>query len=89
MDATTIGVDLAKRVIQVAVADRTHRVRAQYRFTRLQFERFLREQPPTHVVMEACGSAHFWGRRARAFGHRVSLVPAHRPVQLYHHCVGP
>ncbi len=76
MDATTIGVDLAKRVIQVAVADRTHRVRGHYRFTRTQFERFLREQRPAHVVMEACGSAHFWGRRARACGHRVSLVPA-------------
>jgi transposase len=26
--------------------------------------------------MEACGTAHFWGRSARAAGHRVSLLPA-------------
>ncbi len=76
MDATTIGVDLAKRVFQVSVADRTHRVVARHRFTRRQFERFLRAQPPAHVVMEACASAHFWGRHAREWGHHVTLVPA-------------
>jgi transposase len=76
MDATTIGVDLAKRVFEVAVANRTCRVIARHRFTRPQFERFLRAQPPAHLVMEACASAHHWGRLARQLGHRVSLIPA-------------
>lgn len=76
MHATTIGVDLAKRVFEVAVADRNWRVVARHRFTRLQFERFLRAQPPAHVVMEACGTAHFWARFARAQGHEVSVLPA-------------
>ena len=76
MHATTIGVDLAKRVFEVAVADRNWRVIARHRFTRPQFERFLRTQAAVHVVMEACGTAHFWGRFAREQGHQVSLLPA-------------
>jgi transposase len=36
------------------------------------------------VVMEACGTAHFWGREAEARGHRVRLLPPHavRPYVL-------
>ena len=30
------------------------------------------------MVMEACGSAHYWGRQARALGHEVHLLPAHQ-----------
>jgi transposase len=76
MDATTIGVDLAKSVFEVAVANAQWRVVARHRFTRPQFKRFLREQTPTHVVMETCGTAHFWARLAQGHGHRVSLLPA-------------
>jgi transposase len=34
--------------------------------------------------MEACGTAHFWGREAEARGHRVVLIPPHavRPYVL-------
>lgn len=76
MDATTIGVDLAKSVFEVAVADRNWRIVARHRFTRSQFDRFLRTTAPVHLVMEACGTSHFWARLAQAHGHRVSLLPA-------------
>jgi hypothetical protein len=49
---TTIAVDLAKSVFEVAVI--------RHRFTRAQFERFLTAQTPAHLVMEAWGTAHFW-----------------------------
>jgi len=75
MDATTIGVDLAKSVFEVAVADRNWRIVGRHRLTRPQFERFLRTTSPTQVVMEACGTSHFWARLAQAQGHRVSLLP--------------
>jgi len=68
MDATTIGVDLAKSVFEVAVANSQWRVVARHRFTRPQVERFLREQPPTHVAMETCGTAHSWARVAQTHG---------------------
>jgi len=75
MNATTIAVDLAKTVFEVATADAQNHVLSRHRFTRTQFARFLREHPPAEIVMEACGTAHHWGRTARACGHHVTLLP--------------
>lgn len=77
MDATTIGVDLAKSVFELALANGVWRVIGRKRLTRSQFERFLAGQPSAHLVMEACGTAHYWARRARDLGHRVTLLPPH------------
>ncbi len=75
MDATTVGVDLAKTVFEVAIANGQWRIVSRQRLNRAQFARFLTETPTTHVVMEACGMAHYWGRMAQQHGHRVTLVP--------------
>lgn len=75
MDATTIGVDLAKTVFELALANAAWRVIRRKRLTRPQFERFLATHPAAHVVMEACGTAHHWARVARIHGHRVTLLP--------------
>ncbi len=75
MDATTIGVDLAKTVFELALANAAWRVIGRRRLTRPQFERFLATHPAAHLVMEACGTAHHWARVARAHGHPVSLLP--------------
>lgn len=82
MDATTVAVDLAKTVFEVAMADTQWRIIGRQRLGRAQFRRFLTTTAPTHVVMEACGSAHHWGRLAQQAGHRVSLLPA-RYVRPY------
>lgn len=76
MDATTIGVDLAKNVFEVAVANGSWRVVGRHRLTRAQLETFLCQQAVAHVVMEACGTAHYWARLAQRQGHRVTLLPA-------------
>jgi transposase len=75
MDATTVGVDLAKTVFELAIANAQWRIVSRQRLNRQQFTRFLAETPATHVVMEACGMAHDWGRMAQQHGHRVTLVP--------------
>ncbi len=76
MEATTIAVDLAKDVFQVALANRAGRVIGRRRLTRRQFERWLETVGVgTDVVMEACGTAHYWGRRAQARGLRVRILP--------------
>ena len=70
MDATTVAVDLAKDVFEVAFANRAGRILDRKRLTRRQFERIRRRprrRAPT-VVMEACGTAHYWGRRCQARG---------------------
>jgi transposase len=75
--STTIAIDVAKSVFEVALADRPGRVGQRYRLSRGQFVRFLTSQRPATVLMEACGMAHYWGRRAVACGHRVVLLPPH------------
>jgi transposase len=77
MKSTTIAVDLAKSVFEVAVSQRAGQVGRRARLSRGQFARFLAEQAPATVVMEACGTAHYWGREAEARGHRVVLLPPH------------
>ena len=77
MNSTTIAVDVAKSVFEVAVSVQPGHVRERHRLSREGFGRFLAEQPPATVLLEACGSAHHWARRAHGHGHRVVLVPPH------------
>jgi transposase len=71
-----VGVDLAKSVFQLAVADGAWRVVEQQRLTRLQFERWFINRAVGLVVMEACGSAHYWARWLNGLGIDVRLLPA-------------
>jgi transposase len=77
MNSTTVAVDLAKNVFELAVADGQWRIVERQRLNRARFTRFFVHRPPCQVVMEACGSAHYWGRRIVAEGHSVRLLPAH------------
>jgi transposase len=76
MDPTTVGVDLAKSVFQLALADQHGHLIGHRRLSRPQFDRFLATTPPCRLILEACGSAHHWGRTAQGHGHQVSLLPA-------------
>ena len=75
--STTIAIDVAKSVFEIAVSHRPGRVAKRERLSREQFARFLATHRPATVLMEACGMAHFWGRHAAAAGHRVVLLPPH------------
>ena len=75
MNATTVAVDLAKNVFELAVADQHWRVIERHRLTRGQFERWFANRAVCRVVMEACGSAHHWARWLIALGIEVRLLP--------------
>jgi hypothetical protein len=77
MKSTTIAVDLAKSVFQDAVSQRPGKVSESHRLTRKQFLRFFGERQPALVLLEACGTAHYWARELRAIGHQVELLPPH------------
>lgn len=77
MEHTTIAVDLAKSVFQIAVSHRPGRVDEERRLSRDRFVAFFAQQPPATVILEACGSAHYWARQLQPFGHSVRLLPAH------------
>lgn len=75
MSSVTIAVDLAKHVFELAVSSTAGRISERRRLSRSQFERFWADRPGGRVVMEACGSSHYWGRRLRAMGFEVVLLP--------------
>jgi transposase len=76
MNAITIGLDIAKSVFQVHGEDATGKVVFQKRLRRTQVEPFFTKLAPAVVGIEACGSAHHWGRTLQALGHEVRLIPA-------------
>jgi len=74
-NVTIIGVDLAKLVFQVHGAGSDGSVIYRKKLSRLQFSKFMADQPACVVAMEACGSAYYWARMMEDFGHEVRLVP--------------
>ena len=75
MNSTRVAVDLAKTVFQVAISTEPGRVDGHRRMSRERFRRYFSEQASVEVLMEACGTAHHWGRELEALGHRVRLLP--------------
>lgn len=72
----TIGVDLAKNIIQVSVVSSSNKERLNKALTRKKFSEFLVKQQPSLVAFEACASAHYWGRVAIRLGHEIKIIPA-------------
>lgn len=69
-----VGIDLAKRSFHVyGVDERGQRVISKT-FTRTRLCEFMANLPACTVAMEACGSAHYWARTFRAYGHEVRLI---------------
>jgi transposase len=76
MPTTIIGIDLAKNVFQLHAEDASGTVLWRKRLRREALGVFLRKQPAALIGMEACGSAHYWGRELGALGHEVRLMHA-------------
>ena len=70
-----IGIDLAKRVFQVHGATATGKVLFRKKLARERLLPFIAEQPPCTVAVEACATAHHWGREMQKLGHKVRLIP--------------
>jgi transposase len=74
MHTTQAGIDIAKTVFEVALSDTPGEVHERHRLSRERFRRFFSKRETTTVLMEACGSAHYWGRELQAMGHQVRLL---------------
>jgi transposase len=72
---TRIGVDLAKTIFQVHGVDAQGEVVIARKLRRGTMVEFFGRLAPCVVAMEACGSAHHWGRQLAALGHEVKLIP--------------
>ncbi|MEX3672393.1 IS110 family transposase [Paraburkholderia phenoliruptrix] len=76
MNATTYGLDIAKRVFQMYWVDPNTGEVANRKFGRDDLITFLAQRPAGRVALEACGSAHWWARKIQSLGHEVVLLHA-------------
>jgi transposase len=74
MKITTIGVDLAKSLLQVHGVDEHGKVVLRKQLKRKDVLSFFANLEPCLVGMEACGSAHYWARKLAELGHTVRLM---------------
>jgi transposase len=73
---TLVAVDIAKEVFEIGVSERPGRVGRRRRLYRHEFLEFFTQLPQVTVVIEACGSAHYWARRVEELGHVVVQLPS-------------
>jgi transposase len=74
-EISIVCIDLAKQVFQVHGAAEDGRVLFRKKLSRQQFAKFMATLPRCVVAMEACGTAHYWGRQLAGHGHDVRLIP--------------
>jgi transposase len=67
-EVSIIGLDLAKSVFQAHGADASGAVIFRKKLRRDLVLGFFAKQPRCLVAMEACASAHYWGREIGALG---------------------
>jgi len=73
-EITAMGIDLAKNVFEVHGVDARGVCVLRRQLPRARVLSFLAQVPPAVVGMEACASAHYWGREVGRLGHRVKLL---------------
>jgi transposase len=74
-EVNTIGLDIAKSVFQVHGVDVAGAIVIRKRVSRAKMLEYFGELPRCLVGIEACPSAHHWGRELQALGHTVRLIP--------------
>jgi transposase len=74
-EISLVSIDLAKRVFQVEAADAAGKRLWERRVGREELVKLIGSLPPAVIAMEACASAHHWGRLFAAMGHEVRLLP--------------
>ena len=74
MQVTRVGLDIAKNVFQVHGVDEHGKVVIRKQLTRAKVLAYFAQLPVCRIGIEACGSAHYWGRELQKLGHDVRLM---------------
>ena len=72
---STIGLDIAKSVFQVHGVYAAGAVLIRKRISRAKVLEYFGELPPCLVGIEACPSAHHWGRELQAVSYTHQTLP--------------
>ncbi len=75
MQITTIGLELAKNVMQVHGVDAAGTPVLRKKLRRAEVIGFFAGLSPCLVGLEACATAHHWAREITKLGHTVKLIP--------------
>ncbi len=78
MNATTYGMDIAKKVFQIHWVDANTGEICRKKLPRGKVTEFFAVRPAGRIAMEACGGAHHWGRTLGPLGHEIALLPTHQ-----------
>ncbi len=83
-EITTVGLDLAKRVVSLCGEDGSGRVVVQRTLRREAVLAWFVQRPTCLVGMEACSSAHWFARELAALGHTARIIAPEfvRPFRL-------
>ena len=74
MNIKRIGIDLAKQVFQLHGVDGQEKAVLRKQLPRAKMLTYFQKLPPCLIGMEACSSAHYWGRELQKMGHTVKLM---------------
>lgn len=78
----TYGLDIAKNVMQLHWVEPESGEIQRRKLSRAKLADFFAQRQPGVIALEACASAHHWGRTLGALGHQVQLLPA-RQVRVF------
>jgi transposase len=74
MQVTTIGLDVAKNVLQVHGVNQRGHVILTKRLARKKVLPFFAQLSPCLIGIEASGGTHYWARELMKLGHTVKLI---------------
>lgn len=74
MQYPTIGIDTAKEVFHLVLADESGRPVKRVKLKRNKLSAFMANQPVSRVFLESCAGAHHWARTFSAYGHDVAQI---------------
>ena len=74
MNIATVGLDLAKSVMQVHAVNSQGEIVVRKQLRRANVLRYFATLEPCVIGMEACASSHYWGRELTKLGHTVRLI---------------
>ena len=74
MKFTRCGLDIAKQVFQVHGVNEHGIAKGRKSLPRARVLEFFAQLPPCLIGIEACASAHYWGRELTKLGHTVKLM---------------
>ena len=74
MSKITIGLDIAKNVFHLVHKSASGKVLKKQKLPRRKVAEYFANTPEATVIMEACGSTHYWSRVIAGQGHEVKAI---------------